>query len=82
MAAYAGVALGLDLLTGLAAAMQARVGRLTFAGSTFVEELGEALSALLLLVTVRWQSAPRADRPGTGGQGADAPRRQAFRRAR
>jgi len=56
-AAYAVVALGLDLLTGLAAAVQAHVGWLTVSGATFVEELGEALAALLLLVTVRWQSA-------------------------
>jgi hypothetical protein len=88
MAAYAGVALGLDLLTGLAAALQGRVGRLTVVGSTFVEELGEALSALLLLVTVRWQSAPGADGQDADGQGraagvaAGAPRRQAFWRAR
>jgi hypothetical protein len=88
MAAYAGVALGLDLLTGLAAALQGRVGRLTVVGSTFVEELGEALSALLLLVTVRWQSAPGADGQGADGRGraagvaAGAPRRQAFWRAR
>jgi hypothetical protein len=64
MAAYAAAALGLDLLTGLAAAVQDRVGWLTVAGTTFVEELGEALSALLVLVTVRWQSpAPGRRRP-------------------
>jgi hypothetical protein len=56
MTAYAAVALGLDLLTGLAAAVQDHVGWLTVSGATFVEELGEALAALLLLVTVRWQS--------------------------
>ena len=56
MALYAVVALGLDLLTGLAAAVQDRVGWLTVSGTAFVEELGEALAALLLLVTVRWQS--------------------------
>jgi hypothetical protein len=59
MAVYAGVALGLDLLTGLAAAAQERVGFLTVVGTTFVEELGEALAALLLLVTIRWQAAVR-----------------------
>src|SRR4051794_12917183 len=64
MAAYAAAALGLDLLTGLAAAVQDRVGWLTVVGTTFVEELGEALSALLVLVTVRWQSpAPGRRRP-------------------
>jgi hypothetical protein len=56
LAVYALVALGLDLLTGLAAAVQDRVGWLTVSGATFIEELGEALAALLLLVTVRWQS--------------------------
>lgn len=61
LAVYAVVALGLDLLTGLAAAVQDRVGWLTVSGATFVEELGEALAALLLLVTVRWQS-PAATR--------------------
>ena len=61
LAVYALVALGLDLLTGLAAAVQDRVGWLTVSGATFIEELGEALAALLLLVTVRWNSpaAPR-----------------------
>jgi hypothetical protein len=59
LALYALVALGLDLLTGLAAAVQDRVGWLTVSGATFIEELGEALAALLLLVTVRWQ-APAA----------------------
>lgn len=56
MAAYALVALGLDQLTDLAAAAQDRVGWLTVSGATFIEELGEALAALLLLVTVRWHS--------------------------
>lgn len=62
MAVYAMVALGLDLLTGLAASLQEHVGWLTVSGATFVEELGEALAALLLLVTVRWQS-PAAREP-------------------
>jgi hypothetical protein len=66
LAAYAVVALGLDELTGLAAAVQDRVGWLTVSGATFVEELGEALAALLLLVTVRWQS-PAAARHGPSG---------------
>ena len=57
---------GLDLLTGLAASLQERVGWLTVSGATFVEELGEALAALLLLVTVRWHS-PRSHEAGAGG---------------
>ena len=60
LATYAVVALGLDLLTGTAAAVQDRVGWLTVSGTTFVEELGEALAALLLLVTVRWHVTSRA----------------------
>ena len=67
MAVYALVALGLDLLTSLAAAVQDRVGWLTVSGSTFVEELGEALSALLLLVTIRWQ-ATRLDSHRSGAR--------------
>jgi hypothetical protein len=57
LACYAAVALGLDLLTGLAAAVQDHVGSLTETAATFIEELGEALSALLLLVVLRWQAA-------------------------
>jgi hypothetical protein len=64
LAAYALAALGLDQLTGLAAAVQDRVGWLTVSGATFVEELGEALAALLLVVTVRWQL------PSTSGRRA------------
>lgn len=60
LATYAVVALGLDLLTRTAAAVQDRVGWLTVSGTTFVEELGEALAALLLLVTVRWHVTSRA----------------------
>jgi hypothetical protein len=63
LAAYAVVALGLDLLTGLAAAVQDHVGWLTVSGTTFVEELGEALAAVLLLVTVRWQSPVHGSDP-------------------
>jgi len=62
LGAYAAVALGLDLLTNLAGAVQERVGWLTVAGSTFVEELGEAMTALLLLVAVRWAAAARVER--------------------
>jgi hypothetical protein len=60
LATYAVVALGLDLLTGLAAAVQDRVGWLTVSGTTFVEELGEALAALILLVTIRWHVTRRS----------------------
>jgi hypothetical protein len=67
LATYAAVALGLDLLTALAAAVQDRVGWLTVSGATFVEELGEALAALLLLVTVRWQTSVPV-RLGTDGR--------------
>jgi hypothetical protein len=55
LAAYALAALGLDLLTGVYAALQDRIDPLTVAGTTYVEELGEALSALCVLVVVRWQ---------------------------
>jgi hypothetical protein len=60
LATYAVVALGLDLLTRAAAAVQDRVGWLTVSGTTFVEELGEALAALILLVTIRWHVTRRA----------------------
>jgi hypothetical protein len=63
LATYAAVALGLDLLTGVAAAVQDHVGWLTVSGATFVEELGEALTALLLLVTVRWHASTRSPVP-------------------
>ncbi|WP_448625829.1 hypothetical protein [Geodermatophilus sp. URMC 64] len=53
LALYAGAAIGLDAVTFLAAAVQTSAGALTHAASTFVEELGEALSALVLVVTVR-----------------------------
>ena len=56
LAFYAATSLGLDLVTGLAAAVQTQTGSLTEATATFVEELGEALAALLLLVVVRWQA--------------------------
>ena len=56
LAVYAGTALGLDLFTALAAAVQDRVGPLTIAAATFAEELGEALAALLVLVIMRWKA--------------------------
>jgi hypothetical protein len=57
LACYALAAIGLDAVTSLVAAAQTVTGPLTEAAATFVEELGEALTALALLVTVRWQAA-------------------------
>jgi hypothetical protein len=57
LALYAGAAIGLDAVTSVLAAAQSHVGALSEAAATFVEELGEALAALVLLVTVRWQGA-------------------------
>ena len=54
LALYAVAALGLDAVTAAAVAAQSHVGTLTAAASTFIEEFGEAVTALLLLVTVRW----------------------------
>jgi hypothetical protein len=68
LAAYALAALGLDLLTGALGAVQDRIGPLTLAASTYVEELGEALSALCVLVVVRWQVP--ATTPGPVGPAA------------
>ncbi|HEY4605686.1 MAG TPA: hypothetical protein VIH08_15255, partial [Blastococcus sp.] len=62
LALYAAAALGLDVVTGVAAAVQNTVGSLTVAGATFVEEFGEALTALVLVVVVRWQSAAPTER--------------------
>jgi hypothetical protein len=56
LALYASAAVGLDAGTWLFAAVQSEVGALSEAAATFVEELGEALTALVLLVTVREQS--------------------------
>lgn len=64
---YAAAALGLDAVTSLVAAVQVSAGALTEAAATFVEELGEALTALVLLVTVRWQLPARP--PSTAQQG-------------
>jgi hypothetical protein len=55
LALYAGAAIGLDAVTWLAAAVQTHAGALSATATTFVEELGEALSAFVLLVTVRRQ---------------------------
>jgi hypothetical protein len=61
MALYAAAALGLDAVSVLLVAVQSRVGLLSHVAVTFAEELGEALAALFLLVTVRWQ-LPAGDR--------------------
>ena len=72
---YAGAALGLDAVTALLVAVQDGVGALTRASTTFGEELGEAMAALFVLVTLRWQLPPGSvrpdapdDRPGRPGQ--------------
>ena len=57
MALYAAAAIGLDVVTGAVEAAQTHAGALSGAAATFVEELGEALTALVLLVTVRWQTS-------------------------
>jgi hypothetical protein len=64
LAVYAFAALGLDVVTGLVAAIHGEGGVVLDAVSTFVEELGEALAALLVLATV-WWCLPRtaASRP-------------------
>src|SRR4051794_9099107 len=62
MTLYAAAAIGLDVVTGVVAAAQAHAGALSAAAATFLEELGEAVTALVLLVTVRWR-APAGHRP-------------------
>jgi hypothetical protein len=66
LALYAAATLGLDVVTSLVASLQTQVGALSDAAATFVEELGEALTALVLLVTVRWQGAGPGPVPGAG----------------
>ena len=56
---YAVAALGLDLVTGAAATLQGSEGPVAVAVATFVEELGEALTALVVLVTA-YTHAPEA----------------------
>jgi hypothetical protein len=56
LAFYASAAIGLDAVTWLIGAVQAETGAFWGAAATFVEELGEALTALVLLGTVRRQS--------------------------
>ena len=51
---YAAAALGLDAVTSLLVSLQDGVGVLTYAAATFGEELGEAVAALFVLVTLRW----------------------------
>jgi hypothetical protein len=57
LAFYATAAIGLDAVTWLIGAVQAETGAFSEAAATFVEELGEALTALVLLGTVRGQAA-------------------------
>lgn len=59
LAFYAVAALGLDVVTGVVAAAQTQTGVFSTAGATFVEEFGEAVTALVLLVTVRWHLPTR-----------------------
>ena len=61
---YAAAALGLDAVTSFVVSLQDGVGPLTRAAATFAEELGEALAALLLLVTLRW-NLPAAGPPAS-----------------
>jgi hypothetical protein len=60
LGAYAGAALGLDAFTSVVEAVQQHAGAFSEAASTFVEEMGEALAALFVVVTVRWQLPPAA----------------------
>jgi len=62
LALYAGAAIGLDAVTSVVAAVQAHAGALTDVATVFVEELGEALTALILLVVVRWEGSRTAPR--------------------
>jgi hypothetical protein len=70
LALYAGAAIGLDAVTWLFAAAQSETGALSEAAATFVEEFGEALTALVLLVTVHRQASPPSvgRAVGPGGQ--------------
>jgi hypothetical protein len=82
LALYAGAALGLDAVTTALIAAQDRAGLPYRAAVTFVEELGEAVAAIVVLVAVRWNLpvAPSSRPvPGAGGQkpGRTSPHRQA-----
>lgn len=65
LAGYAAAALGLDAITSVVEAAQDHVGALSAAAATFVEELGEALAALVVVTTVRWHlpGTPEFARP-------------------
>jgi hypothetical protein len=67
LAVYAGVALGLDAVTSALMAVQDRVGLLSRVAATFGEELGEAMAALYVLVTLRWHLPPATLHGGTAG---------------
>jgi hypothetical protein len=58
LAVYAAAALGLDAITSLLEASQDHVGVLWAGAATFVEELGEALAAIFVVVSVRWHLPP------------------------
>lgn len=68
LAVYAFAALGLDVVTGAVASIGGSTGEVADAVATFVEELGEALGALLVLATVWWwlpaaEGVRASDRP-------------------
>jgi len=71
LAGYAAAALGLDAVTSMVEASQDHVGALTAAVATFAEELGEALAALVVVVTVRWQLPRSGDVPRIPGHVQD-----------
>jgi hypothetical protein len=62
MALYAAAAIGLDVVTGVVEAAQSHAPALSAAAATFLEESGEAIAALVVVVTVRWR-APAGHRP-------------------
>lgn len=62
LAGYATAALGLDAVTALVSASQDTAGAFSSAAATYVEEFGEAMTALVVLVTVRWHLPPAAGR--------------------
>lgn len=66
LSAYAAAALGLDAATTLVAAAQRSVGAFSAAAATFIEEFGEAVAALVVLVTVRWHVPPPGSVAGVG----------------
>jgi hypothetical protein len=79
LAAYAAAALGLDAIGSAVLALHPSA-LLLAAGSTFVEELGEAVTALIVVVAVRWNLPPGSlgGVPGSGvvqnpGSGQNAP---------